>query len=263
VWLLGANVTVSIADVQIFFLMFVRVLAITMVTPMLSTRRYPAQVKIGLAFFLTLILFPMQPKPDQPWQALAYGLAVSRELLTGLLAGFASLITFAGLQMGATFIGMQSGTRMANMLNPKLSDIVQVQGSALEQLYTVVVALLFLLVGGHHLVILGIQKTFQMMPAGQFTQSPLAIYRLMELTGMMFNTAVFIAMPVMGTQLLVSLALAIISRVVPEVPVIFLGAPLKVGLGAITLLLALPWMTSFIIDNLSRVIDDMLIFVAS
>ena len=243
--------------------MFVRVLTVTMVTPVLSTGRYPAQVKIGLAFFLTWILFPMQPRLDGPWEALAYGLAISRELLTGFLAGFASLMTFAALQMAGTFIGLQSGSRMASMLNPRLSDIVQVQGSALEQIYAMVVVLLFLVIGGHRLVILGIQKTFELLPPGQLALSPFAFDRLTVLTGTMFNTALFIAMPVLGTQLLVSLALAIISRVVPEVPVIFLGAPLKVGVGAITLMLALPWMAAFIVEKLSRVIDDMLIFVAS
>ena len=255
--------TISIADAQQFFLMLVRVLAITMVTPVLSTGRYPVQVKIGLAFFLTWILFPVQPRLDESWETLAYCVAISRELLTGLLAGFGSLLTFVAIQMAATFIGLQSGMRMASMLNPKLSDIVQVEGSALEQLYSLVVVLLFFVVGGHHLVILGIQRTFDMVPAGQFALSALAFDRLMELTGMMFNAALFIAMPVLATQLLVSLALAIISRVVPQVPVIFVGAPLKIGLGTITLMLALPWMASFIVNKLSQVIDDMLIFVAS
>ncbi len=255
--------TISVADAQLFFLMLVRVLAITMVTPVLSTRRYPAQAKIGLALFLTWILFPVQPRPDQPWEVLSYCLAVSQELVTGLLAGFASLATFAGLQMAGTYIGLQSGIRMANMLNPRLSDIVQVQGSALEQIYAMVVVLLFFLVGGLHLVILGIQQTFQIVPAGQFALSPLALDRLLVLGSMMFNSALFIAMPVLATQLLVSVALAIISRVVPQVPVIFVGGPLKIGLGIITLMLALPWMASFIVQKLSRMIDDMLIFVAS
>jgi len=255
-------VTISIADAQLFFLVLVRVLAVLMVTPILSTRRYPAQAKIGMALFLTWMLFSVQPKIDEPWEMLTYGIAISHELFTGLLAGFASLVTFVSLQMAATYIGLQSGTRMANMLNPSLSDLVQVQGSALEQLYTMVVVLLFLIVGGHHLVIAGIQRTFTLVPAGQFILSPFAFDRLMLLMGMMFNTALYISMPVLGTQLLVSLALAIISRVVPQVPVIFLGAPLKMGLGILTLMLALPWMAGFIIDKVSRVADDVLIFVA-
>jgi len=256
-------VTISIAEAQRFFLMLVRVLAITMVTPVLSTDRYPAQAKIGLAFFLTWTLLPVGSAPAEPWEALSYCLAISRELLTGLLAGFASLMTFVGLQMAATYIGLQSGIRMANMLNPKLADIVEVQGSALEQIYSLVVVLLFFLVGGHHLVILGIQRVFEMVPVGEFILSPLSLDRLMELTGMMFNTALFIAMPVLGTQLLVSLALAIVSRVVPQVPVVFLGAPLKMGLGIATLMLGLPWMVGFIASKLTLVIDEMLIFAAS
>jgi len=91
----------------------------------------------------------------------------------------------------------------------------------------------------------------------------LAFDRLLVLGSMMFNSALFIAMPVLGTQLLVTVALAIISLAVPQVPVIFVGGPLKMGLGIIALMLALPWMAGFIVEKLSRVIDDMLIFVAS
>jgi len=63
----------------------------------------------------------------------------------------------------------------------------------------------------------------------------------------------------MGTLLLLDVALAIISRAVPQVQVFFVGAPLKMVLALVTLIVALPWMAGYIVDRLGRVIDDMVI----
>lgn len=254
--------TFTIAQAQIYFLVLVRVLMILMIAPILSTGRYPAQVKIGLALFVAAMLMPIQPKPDRTWDALKYAFCVGQEVLTGLLVGFASTITFTGIQMAATYIGLQTGFRMASMLNPNLSDVIQQRGSSLEQIYMIVVVLLFLAIDGHHWVFLGLQRTFELVPAGEFALSPLSLDRLLALMDMMFDTALFLAIPVLATLLLVSIALAIIARAVPQVQVFFLGAPLKMGLGIVTLTLALPWMAVFIVERLSKLVDDMLIFVA-
>lgn len=254
--------TFTVAQAQVFFLVLVRVLMILMIAPILGTGRFPAQVRIGLALFLAAMLLPIQPQREQAWEALRFGVCVGQEVVTGLMVGFASTIAFTGVQMAATFIGLQSGFRMASMLNPNLSDVIQQRGSSLEQIYTILVVMLFLTVDGHHWVLVGIQRTFQLVPAGEFALSPFSLDRLLALTGMMFDTALFLAIPVLGTLLLVSLALAIVARAVPQVQVVFLGAPLKMGLGMLTLGFAIPWMAVFIVERFSRLVDDMLIFVA-
>jgi len=83
------------------------------------------------------------------------------------------------------------------------------------------------------------------------------------LASTLFTIALSIAMPIMGTLLLLDVALAIIARAVPQVQVFFVGAPLKMALGLVTLILALPWMAGYMVDRLGRVIDDMVILLVT
>lgn len=251
--------TFSIAQAEHLLLATARVLAIIMVAPVLSTTRYPALTKIGLAVVLAGIIVSTQPPLEEPLGLFPLAFLVGQEFLTGLVIGFCSLIAFVGVQMAATYIGLQAGYRMADVMSPNMPDIVQQQGSALEQLYTVLVVLLFLAVDGHHWVIMGIQQSFELVPAGQLALDALAGERLIVLTSTIFTIALSISMPIMGTLLLLDVALAIIARAVPQVQVFFVGVPLTMTLGLVTFILSLPWMASYMIDRLGRVIDDMII----
>jgi flagellar biosynthesis protein FliR len=253
----------TIAQAEHLLLVTVRVLAITMVAPVFSTTRYPALAKIGLAVLLAGIIVSTQPPLEEPWGLFPLAFLVGQEFLAGLIIGFCSLMAFVGVQMAATYIGLQAGFRMADMMNPNMPDIVQQQGSALEQVYTVLVVLLFLAVDGHHWIIMGIQRSFELVPAGQLALDALAGERLVTLASALFTIALSTSMPLMGTLLLLDVALAIIARAVPQVQVFFVGAPLKMALGLVMLILSLPWMAGYMVDRLGRVIDDMIILLVS
>ncbi|HHX43207.1 MAG TPA: flagellar biosynthetic protein FliR [Chloroflexi bacterium] len=255
--------TFTIAQAEHVLLVTVRVLAITMVAPVFSTSRYPAPAKIGLALVVAGIIVPTLPPIEETWGLFPLAFLVGQEFLVGLIIGFCSLIAFVGVQMAATYIGLQAGFRMADMLNPNMPDLVQQQGSSLEQVYTVLVVLVFLAVDGHHWIIMGIQRSFDLAPVGPLALDGLAGERLVTLASTLFTIALSIAMPIMGTLLLLDVALAIIARAVPQVQVFFVGAPVKMALGLVTLILSLPWMASYMVDRLGRVIDDMLIVLVA
>jgi len=249
----------TVAQAEHLLLATVRVLAIIMVAPVFSTTRYPALTKIGMVVLVAAVIVSTQPPLGEPWGLFPLAFYVGQEFLVGLIIGFCSLVAFVGVQMAATYIGLQAGFRMADIMSPNMPDLVQQQGSALEQVYTVLVVLIFLAVDGHHWIILGIQRSFELVPAGQLALDALAGERLMTLVSGLFTIALSIAAPVMGTLLLLDVALAIISRAVPQVQVFFVGAPLKMVLALVTLIVALPWMAGYIVDRLGRVIDDMVI----
>lgn len=255
--------TFTIAQAEHLLLVAVRVLAIILVAPVLSTTRYPAPAKIGLAVLLAGVIASTLPPLREPLGLFPLAFLVGQEFLAGLIIGFCSLVAFVGVQMAATYIGLQAGFRMADMMNPNMPDLVQQQGSALEQVYTVLVVLVFLAVDGHHWIVMGIQRSFDLVPAGQFALEALAGERLAPLSSALFTIALSIAMPIMGTLLLLDVALAIIARAVPQVQVFFLGAPLKMAVGLATLILALPWMASYMVDRLGRLIDDMVILLVA
>jgi flagellar biosynthetic protein FliR len=64
---------------------------------------------------------------------------------------------------------------------------------------------------------------------------------MLGLTSRMFLIALQIGAPIVGAVLLSDLGLALLSRTIPQMNVFVLGFPIKMALGLIVLLLALPY----------------------
>ena len=75
---------------HIFLLVLLRVSALLMVAPIFGHRTWLARAKVGLAFTVSIILFPIvadQPL-DVPVGILPYALMMIREVLMGVVMGF-------------------------------------------------------------------------------------------------------------------------------------------------------------------------------
>ncbi|MCI0521608.1 MAG: flagellar biosynthetic protein FliR [Chloroflexi bacterium] len=224
--------SVSIAQAQLFFLALTRILATIIHVPVLGGRNIPNQVKIGFGVLLAVIMLPWQPLPpgSEEMPIVAFTLAIGRELLVGTLAGFAAVMVFAVLQIAGNLMGQSSGFSAGQMLNPAL----EATGSPLDQVFIMTAFLLFLVINGHHAFLLGLQRTFEIVPLN----TPLPAFsldRLVELTGGLITAGVHMALPVMGALLLTDLTLGLLARVAPQIQVFFLGIPLKVGAGLLAL----------------------------
>ena len=97
--------TVSVAQAQLFFLAFARLMAMLIHIPVLGGNLIPNPVKIALGALLTIVILPWQPLPAdavgmptvEALSAVGVGLAAGREILIGTLAGFAAALTFGAL----------------------------------------------------------------------------------------------------------------------------------------------------------------------
>lgn len=228
--------TVSIAYVESFFLALTRILAIFMTAPILSNRLIPTQVKVGLGVLLTAILLPFQAEVGPADPLGVFLLNIGRELVTGMLVGFAGQLVFAAFQIMGDMIGLTAGLQAAYLLNPTLGT----SGTALESFYALLAALLFLTLDGHHQVILALQRTFEIVPLRTLDLTVLQPERLIALSAHMLAAALQMALPVLGAVLVADVAMALMARVVPQMNVFFVGAPLKLGLALAALMLGFP-----------------------
>ncbi len=246
--------TISMAYAQGFFLALTRILAIFMTAPILSNRLIPTQVKVGLGVLLTLILMPLQTDmgPVQPLGA--FLVDIGRELIVGLLVGFAGQLVFAAFQVMGDMMGIGAGLQAAQLLNPTLGTT----GTALEGFYALLAVLLFLTIDGHHQVILALQRTFEVIPLRTFDLSTLGPERFIALSTQMLAAALQMALPVIGAVLVADVALALIARVVPQMNVFFVGAPLKLGLALAALALGLPLILPLMRTVMAQIGPEML-----
>ncbi len=189
--------------------------------------------KIGFAALLSLIILPLPDAHliDIPPDLLSFILIVAQEILIGVVIGFVGNLTFTAVGVAANMMGIQTGFRAASLLDP----FTNVSSSALNQFYSVVAIALFLSIDAHHLLLRTLVYTFELVPLGTFVLTEVSVERLILIFNQTFVVGVTLALPVVGTLLLTDLGLGLVARAVPQIQVFFVGLPLKVGLGFITL----------------------------
>jgi flagellar biosynthetic protein FliR len=229
-------VVVSIIQAQLFFLTLSRILSAIVFVPVLGGRSVPNPVKIGFGLVVSMIITPTLPPPanTEALSAIAYGFAMAQEVLIGALSGYAAALTFSALQMAGHLMGIVSGFSAANVLNPALED----NGTAMDQMFLITAFLVFLVINGHHMFLLGLQRTFDIVPVNSALPT-LSLSNYLRMTSEFIASGVQMALPVVGTLLLTDLTLGLLARVAPQVHVFFLGIPLKIGIGLIALALTI------------------------
>src|ERR1700730_868533 len=101
-----------------FLLVFCRVTSFFVVAPIFSSRSFPTTVKLGLAFFVSLIVFLTIGFDTKVTADATYILAIIREIFAGLLIGYTSYLFFTVVQTSGALMDMQMGFGIANIIDP-------------------------------------------------------------------------------------------------------------------------------------------------
>ena len=215
-----------------YFLIFVRLGSLFLMTPFFGSTTYPAKVKVFLGLILAFVVFPSIPPltnlPDHP---LAFAFLVAKEISVGLIVGFSCQIVFHGIQMAGHFIGHQMMFRMVNVLDPESN----IQVSIIGQVEFLVAILLFLTINGHHWLLKAMIDSFELVPLGTVNIAFASVLKEFDhLFGLLFVIAFQVAAPAAGTLFLTRLCLGFLARVMPQMNVFIVGMPLYVGVGLLT-----------------------------
>lgn len=240
--MIGLSLTVS--QIQIYLLVFVRVAAIMFSAPLFDSRAIPALFKIGLALSAAVLLYPLMGAGSDVSLGgfTVLGLGIVGEVLVGLIIGFTVRLIFAAVEMAGQLAGFQMGLAIANVFDP----VTSTQLPIVSQMENMVAMLIFLAANAHHLVLRALAESFRIVPLLGFQFNRSLMSMLSDLTGGMFVTAVKIAAPVMVALLLTSLALGLVARVVPQMNIFIVAMPVKIVIGLVFMALALPFLAGFL-----------------
>jgi flagellar biosynthetic protein FliR len=226
-----------------FLLMLVRVGTILMLLPGMNGRTAPTPVKVAFAVLLTIVLTPFTPRGDAELsQAGTFIVAVGQEFLVGLLMGFGVALILGAIEIASSLITIQMGLNLGPTFNPAFN----MSGAPLDTLYMIIATLIFFGVNAHHTIILALQKSFVTLPVGTAGVSSGGADTIIDLASGMLVNALRIGLPVAGTLLLADLAMGLLSRMVPQMNVFFVGLPAKIMVGFALVLLTLPFLFNVI-----------------
>ncbi len=231
----------TVAQIEIWILVLIRVSVLVFLLPILSTEEVPTRFKAGLSFFLSIIIFPVLPATSIPIPAnlMAYILLALKEIYIGAVMGFAGTFIFAGLRFAGSWIDSETGFNMTQIMNPMAGE----EDTALAHLIFILFVLILLMGGGHIFYLQALAESFRLIPlTGAHMASGSLVGVFAAMTAESFVLGMKVAAPVVATLFVSSIALAIIARIMPQMNVWMVGMPMKIALGMMTLMFALPLM---------------------
>jgi flagellar biosynthetic protein FliR len=230
-------------------LSFARLVAFFSIIPFFGGAAVPARVKVATAMSLVVILYPSISASVPENQALGFGALgfialLIKEVLVGFTLGFIASLVFEAVQVAGRIVDFQRGSTMGELYAPQVQSRVSELGQFKLQLAIV----LFIAVGAHRLFIKSLLESYEFIPALTFPNftpgwSP-AAELIVKMTAAVFTIGLQLAAPALIALLLTDLFFGIINRVAPQVNVFFLSMPVKMLVGIIVVLIALPILAS-------------------
>lgn len=245
-----------IDQIPILILVMVRISAFFVAAPIFSMRGVPPHVKVGLAFFIALISFPIIADSVEIMVDFSFIILIMKEAIVGLALGFVAALILYTVQVAGAFIDFNMGFAIANVVDPQTGSQVPILGN-----FKYMLTLLFLLsLNGHHWLIEAVLRSYQMVPIDQLLvpigSEGVAQFMTYTFT-QMFLTAFQLALPIVGCLFLVDVALGILARTVPQVNVFVVGLPLKIFTGFVLVLVTLPIFFFLVQKVFSNMVETM------
>jgi len=215
-----------------------------MAIPFLGNKSVPKITKIGLAFLISIILFPLHKEgvPSMPDELIPFAVIAIKEIIFGLLIGFTATLLFAAVDFSGQIIGFQMGFGIANVIDPQTNQ----QVSIIAQFQNIMAALIFLSINAHHIFIKAISDSFTLVPLGKLNLSGKVVEVYLRFGADIFILAIKMSAPIIATLLLTNVILGIVSRTVPQINIFMMSFPVTIGVGLISLAFVMPFFASFV-----------------
>ncbi len=238
------TLNISLPQLQLFFLIFLRVGAILMSIPIFDSRGIPFFFKLALAFATGIVLFPLLKLDAVPGTSdlFTLGISVVGEIFLGLAIGFSVKLIFAGIQLAGQLAGYQMGLALANVMDPATSEQVPL----LAQFNNLIGLLVFLTINAHYWFIKALAESFRLVPPLNVNFGSSLMVHLIQLSGNMFVIALQVGAPVIAAMLITSVAFGLVARTVPQMNVFIVAMPLKIGVGLLFIGFGLPYLAAFL-----------------
>ena len=250
-------------DLTTWFVVFVRFSAYLLLFPLTSAQAIPVIVRLGFAGLGALLVLPLVPPvildgPSFYPVVKIFFLEVSTGLVLGLLARF----LFYAVEIAGSLIATESGLMLSSNFNPITASFVSSPGVLLHWMSLILMLTLDL----HHWLIVGLQRSYEIIPAGGAHLSELVLAEVISRSAGMFVIALQMTGPILATSFLVTLVFSLLGRAVPQMNVFSESFPVRTIAGLAVFGLTCNLLAQHIVNHLNRIPQDFLrvaeIFVA-
>jgi flagellar biosynthetic protein FliR len=148
-------------------------------------------------------------------------------------------------------VGLQFSFSMVNLLDPTSS----IQTPLLGDLFQLMGTLVVLGAGLDRILLASVVRSFRAAPLGSFALEPTSALAIVRAASGIFLAAVELAAPVLAATMLVEVAISLLGKLSPQLPVMSLSVPLKTLTGFVVLIGSLALWPRFIEARFSGLLD--------
>ncbi|KUP94763.1 flagellar biosynthetic protein FliR [Tritonibacter horizontis] len=211
-------------------IVFLRVGAMTSIMPAFGETFVPTQIRLVIGLVFTAIVAPAIQQIPMPQTVMQYAGLIATEVVVGLGFGMA-LRMFMHMLQTAGSIAAQS-TSLSQVLGGAGADPMPALGAILWISGITLAVMLDLHIRAAELLI----RSYDLFPVGEFPDaanfSRWGVHRVSET----FSIAFTLAAPFLITAVIYNLTLGVVNRAMPQLMVVFIGAP-AITFGGLALLM--------------------------
>jgi flagellar biosynthetic protein FliR len=232
----------------IFLLVFIRLTGMIVLNPILGRRNVPAQLKVGLAFFISIIVINVIPYKELKFAGIeGFIFAGLKEFSIGFAINFLFQLYLSVIIISSELIDFQLGFGMSKIYDPQSNVHMPITGSLLNAMY-----ILIFFSSNSHLTFAKIMVlSFNIVPVGTELFNPEFSKFLVDLFGNILVLAVKLSLPVIAVEVISEIGLGILMKTVPQINVFVVGLQLRLLIGLIMVAILLGGAAGFI-DNMTE-----------
>ena len=233
-----------------FLLIYARCIALLLTLPLFSMRSVSRIVKLALAFYMAYILLPLADHgtyssyiSDTGSFTLIYVFLLLGEAMIGIVMGFFVSIIFSAFSTAGQFFAFQMGLSASEVYD----SLSQVENPLMGQYLNLIAMLVFLQSKWFQKLFLrGLVSSISSMNVFALIEKRegFAFFFTGSLTRL-FSDALVISLPLMGTLLLVSVSMGLLSRAAPQMNLLAEGFAVMLPTSFLVFAFLIPYLFNF------------------
>ena len=238
-----------------FLLAFARVGTMVMLLPGIGESGMPVRVRLTIALTLTAILLPLHR------QAYAIDLRsltpvlqmLFQEIVIGGILGLTARLAISALQVAGSVVAQQLGLGFVTAVDPTQNQ----QGMLVGNFLALIGVTLIFATDMHHLVIAALNDSYRLFAPGEIPALGDMAQHITTVIATAFKIGIQLSAPFLVFGLLFNLGLGVLSRLMPQMQVFFIGMPLTIILGLLLLLIVLGAMMGVFVHYMEGVLGEL------
>jgi flagellar biosynthesis protein FliR len=239
-----------------FMLAFARIGAMVMLMPGLGEANIPVRIKLSIALLLTLIMLPLHRQAYHvDMQSLTSLLVVMlQEIFIGIVLGATARVTLSALQVAGSVIAQQMGLGFVTSVDPTQGQ----QGLLIGNFLTMLGITLLFATDSHHLVIAALNDSYTIFAPGETMASGDVAALATRAFAAAFKIGLQLSAPFLVFGLVFNIGLGVLARLMPQMQVYFVGAPLSILVGFLIFAAVLAAMMGTFLEYFTGVMHEMM-----